>query len=315
MAAYGSGACARSESREGMARTVLNIDMGGGTAKFAVCRGGEIVDTAAINVGARLITVDERGRITRVEPAGQIIAEELDIPLEVGRALSKTRQRAMAELLADCLANVAERRPLGRLANRLMITDPLSFDGPFDAVSFSGGVSEYVYGNESRDFGDLGIPLGNAVRSRAYGIGAPIEQSEEQIRATVIGAGQYTLQVSGSTIFVSRPGLLPQRNLQVVAPVMPGIRYNGRHGVRIRATGVATARHRGGYRSDRPLYPVADGAVIRASEDARRGDCPSAAQDYRPTDAADAHLRHGHRRGGWNPPYQGAAARPRRGLD
>ena len=225
MAAYGSGACARSESREGMARTVLNIDMGGGTAKFAVCRGGEIVDTAAINVGARLITVDERGRITRVEPAGQIIAEELDIPLEVGGALSKTRQRAMAELLADCLANVAEQRPLGRLANRLMITDPLSFDGPFDAVTFSGGVSEYVYGNESRDFGDLGIPLGNAIRSRAYGIGAPIEQSEEQIRATVIGAGQYTLQVSGSTIFVSRPGLLPQRNLQVVAPVMPGIRY------------------------------------------------------------------------------------------
>jgi ethanolamine utilization protein EutA len=52
-----------------------------------------------------------------------------------------------------------------------------------------------------------------------------VEQSEQQIRATVIGAGQYTLQVSGSTIFISRPDLLPHRNLQVVSPIMPTVHY------------------------------------------------------------------------------------------
>ena len=231
MAAHGSGACARSESRDGVARTVLNIDMGGGTAKFAVCRDGEIVETAAINVGARLVAMDEAGRVTRIEPAGQIVAEELGIPLEVGGTLSQTQQHAMAEVLADCLLNVAERRPLGPLTDRLMITDPLSFDGPIDAVTFSGGVSEYVYGNESRNFGDLGILLGEAVRAGVDRLGAPIEASEQQIRATVIGAGQYTLQVSGSTIFISRPDLLPLRNLPVVAPIMPGADYT-REGVR-----------------------------------------------------------------------------------
>ena len=231
MAAHGSGACARSESRDGVARTVLNIDMGGGTAKFAVCRDGEIVETAAINVGARLVAMDERGRITRIEPAGQIVAEELGIPLEVGGALSERQQRAMADVLADCVLNVGERRPLGPLADRLMITDPLTFDGHIDAVTFSGGVSEYVYGNESRNFGDLGILLGAAVRAGVDRLGAPIEQSEQQIRATVIGAGQYTLQVSGSTIFISRPDLLPLRNLPIVAPIMPGADYT-REGVR-----------------------------------------------------------------------------------
>ena len=225
MAAHGSGACARSESRDGVARTVLNVDMGGGTAKFAICHDGEIVETAAINVGARLVAWDERGRITRIEPAGQIVAEELGIPLEVGGKLSKTHQRTMAGVLADCVLNVAERRPLGPLADRLMITDPLSFDGPLDAVTFSGGVSEYVYGNESRNFGDLGILLGKAVRAGASRIEAPIETSEQGIRATVIGAGQYTLQVSGSTIFISRPDLLPLRNLPVAAPIMPGADY------------------------------------------------------------------------------------------
>ncbi|MCI0820728.1 MAG: ethanolamine ammonia-lyase reactivating factor EutA [Chloroflexi bacterium] len=225
MAAHGSGACARSEATDGVARTVLNIDMGGGTAKFAICRDGEIVETAAINVGARLVAMDERGRITRIEPAGQIVADELGIPLEVGGPLSKARQRAMAGVLADCVLNVAERRPLGPLADRLMITEPLSFDGPIDAVTFSGGVSEYVYGNESRNFGDLGILLGKAVRAGAERLGAPIEASEQQIRATVIGAGQYTLQVSGSTIFISRPELLPLRDLPVAAPIMPGADY------------------------------------------------------------------------------------------
>ena len=201
------------------------VDMGGGTAKFAVCRDGEIVETAAINVGARLVAMDERGLITRIEPAGLIVAEELDIPLEVGGTLSETHQRAMAEVLADCVLNVAERRPLGPLADRLMITDPLSFDGTIDAVTFSGGVSEYVYGNESRNFGDLGILLGQAVRAGVDRLGAPIEASEQQIRATVIGAGQYTLQVSGSTIFISRPELLPLRDLPVAAPIMPGADY------------------------------------------------------------------------------------------
>ncbi|MCH6551858.1 MAG: ethanolamine ammonia-lyase reactivating factor EutA, partial [Planctomycetes bacterium] len=225
MAAHGSGACARSESVDGEARTVLNVDMGGGTAKLAICRDGEIVETAAINVGARLVAMDELGRITRIEPAGLIVAEELGIPLEVGGTLSETQQRAMAEVLADCVLNLAERRPLAPLTDRLMITDPLSFDGPIDAVTFSGGVSEYVYGNESRNFGDLGILLGKAVRAGVDRLGAPIEPSEQQIRATVIGAGQYTLQVSGSTIFISRPDLLPLRNLPVAAPIMPSSDY------------------------------------------------------------------------------------------
>ena len=225
MAAYGSGACARSESKDGVARTVLNVDMGGGTAKLAVCRDGEILETAAINVGARLVAMDEAGLITRIEPAGLIVAEELGIPLEVGGTLSETQQGAMADVLADCLLNLAERRPLRPLADRLMITEPLAFDGPIDAVTFSGGVSEYVYGNEPRNFGDLGILLGAAMRAGVDRIGAPIEPSEQQIRATVIGAGQYTLQVSGSTIFISRPDLLPLRNLPVVSPVMPGSDY------------------------------------------------------------------------------------------
>ncbi|HZQ63461.1 MAG TPA: ethanolamine ammonia-lyase reactivating factor EutA, partial [Casimicrobiaceae bacterium] len=40
------------------------------------------------------------------------------------------------------------------------------------------------------------------------------------IRATVIGASQYTIQVSGSTIFVSPHEALPLRNVPVITPAL-----------------------------------------------------------------------------------------------
>jgi ethanolamine utilization protein EutA len=86
---------------------------------------------------------------------------------------------------------------------------------------FSGGVSEYIYGYEKRNLGDLGVHLGRRVRARANklaGGNVPLRPADVRIRATVIGASQYTVQVSGNTIYLSHPDLLPLRNLQVVTP-------------------------------------------------------------------------------------------------
>ena len=77
---------------------------------------------------------------------------------------------------------------------------PLTFKGEIDCVMFSGGVSEFVYGYEKRNLGDLGVELGKKVRARANqlnGGNVPLRPAEVRIRATVIGASQYTVQVSG----------------------------------------------------------------------------------------------------------------------
>jgi ethanolamine utilization protein EutA len=225
LAAHGSGACALSAGRDGVPRTVLNVDIGGGTTKFAVCRGGEVIETAAINTGARLVAMDALGKVIRIEPAAKFVADSLGIPLALGQPLEPGQQQTLAETLADCVSEVIGRGALGALAGRLMITEPLTHAGGLDALVFSGGVADYVYGTEQRDFGDLGKLLGRAVAERARTHGVPIEPAEQTIRATVIGAGQYTLQVSGSTIYVSSPSLLPRRNLPVVAPVQPPGEY------------------------------------------------------------------------------------------
>jgi len=109
-----------------------------------------------------------------------------------------------------------ERPKLGETG--LLRLDPLPWRGHIDEVTFSGGVAEYIFGWEQGSFGDLGALLGEEIRKRVDAWGVRLEKPTEGIRATVIGASQYTTQVSGSTIFVSPLGTLPLRNIPVIAP-------------------------------------------------------------------------------------------------
>jgi ethanolamine utilization protein EutA len=114
-----------------------------------------------------------------------------------------------------------ERGPLSPQVQDLLLTPNLDYKDSIHAVMFSVGVSEFVYGYEKRNLGDLGVQLGKKVRARANQLGGgsiPLRPAEVRIRATVIGASQYTVQVSGNTIYLSHPDLLPLRNLQVVTP-------------------------------------------------------------------------------------------------
>ncbi len=219
MAAYGSGAVRKSIEGDDD-KTVMVIDVGGGTVKIAIVEGGFIRETAAVNIGGRLVAVDNSGRIVRIEEAGRWVAEELGIRLELGRYLEEEEKQALATRLAEVIFEIVHRGPLSSLAERLMVTSALNYKGKIDLVMFSGGVGEYIYGTETRDYGDLGRVLGEKIMERAQrsGFGVPVGPSEERIRATVIGASQYTIQVSGNTIFVSDTKLLPIRNLKVIFP-------------------------------------------------------------------------------------------------
>jgi ethanolamine utilization protein EutA len=244
MAAHGSGAVAA--SREG-GQTILNVDVGGGTSKLALVRQGEIVETASLEVGGRLVALDEGGdeggRVTRIEPAARMVADALGVPLRLHEPLADEDRARIAEALADCLLAAIRREPLteadglgGRserertrlaeVGQALWLTPPLSSGPaglPIDAITWSGGVSEYLYRREAADFGDLARPLAAALlaRTEAGRLPAPVRAGGERIRATVIGASQFTVQVSGNTISISRPDTLPIHNLQVLFPRLP----------------------------------------------------------------------------------------------
>ena len=220
LAANGSGSVALSAQS---GQTVLNVDIGGGTTKFAMNRRGGILQTAAINVGGRLIATDADDRIIRIETAARTVADTLGIPLEIGAVLPAEHRQAIAAALADCLMDLIQGRARSALTQELLLTPDLRDHGPIDALVFSGGVSEYIYDREDTDFGDLAMHLAAAMRERIahHDLPAPVQSATERIRATVIGASQFTVQLSGNTLSISDETLLPFRNIPVLLSKLP----------------------------------------------------------------------------------------------
>jgi ethanolamine utilization protein EutA len=219
LAAFGSGAVAR--SIRDRAR-VMNIDIGGGTSKIAVCDDGEVSEITAIDVGARVIALDDKRIVVRVEEAGKRFASEAGVDLAIGKPLSDDEARTIAERMADRLFEAASARELSAETAALLRLEPLSNKQRPESVTFSGGVSEYIYGREPTAYGDLGPLLGAAIRSRIEGWrGVEIATPDQGIRATVVGASQYTVQVSGSTIYVTPVSTLPLRSVPAITPELP----------------------------------------------------------------------------------------------
>ena len=218
MAAYGSGAVARSIRNNA---PVMNVDVGGGTAKIAVCADGKVIGVTALDVGARLTVLDDERRIVRLELAGRRFGAELGLKLEPGAILAESEARALAARMADALFDAMRGGTPRAGGADLLRLDPLQFHGDISDISFSGGVSEYIYGGEAKGFGDIGPELAAELRARLTASERQLARPDARIRATVIGASQYTMQVSGSTIFVSPLDTLPLRNVPVIAPDLP----------------------------------------------------------------------------------------------
>jgi ethanolamine utilization protein EutA len=228
LAAYGSGAAKISHDA---AIPLLNIDIGGGTTKLAFVQGGTVVRTAAIHLGGRLAVVDADGRLTRLDPAGRRLASLAGCDWTLGEQVSEAELDRVASWMADALVDALTNSSPGREVDSLWLTEPLRIDDAhlrqglggqaIKGAMVSGGVGEYVYDREERDFGDLGRRFGRAVRERfdSGRLPLPLLPAGECIRATALGASEYSVQLSGNTVYISSPrDLLPRKNLQVIRP-------------------------------------------------------------------------------------------------
>lgn len=210
LAAHGSGAVVRSRE-EGS--TLLNVDLGGGTVKVSLIEKGLIQKTTALNIGARLVAQDDQGHLIRLETGGKRFLKDLGQALKIGDRIGDGVFGRLASRMAEILFDLLEGKepPL----DGIFITPPMGRLPQASGILFSGGVAEYIYGRESAVFGDLGPLLGREVRAQAETRGFRVLDSGEGIRATVIGASQYSIQLSGETIFVPEPAILPRRNLRI----------------------------------------------------------------------------------------------------
>lgn len=220
LAAHGSGAVALSRLRGACG---LHVDIGGGTTKLALIDRGEIRSVAAFAVGGRLIARDDGGAWTRSDQSAVLVATELGLAASPAGLADPAVRGRIAERLADVVVDqVSGTRPDG-LGRALQLTQPLSRTAEPRYLTFSGGVAEYLFGHETRDHGDIARELAAAVQSRLRGrLALPLVDPGQRIRATVIGASQFSVQLSGSTIHLADPtdpsghSALPLRNVPVV---------------------------------------------------------------------------------------------------
>jgi ethanolamine utilization protein EutA len=217
LAAHGSGAVAVSAHER---LDVLNVDIGGGTSKISLIRQGVVEQTVAVEIGARLLAFDDADRLVRIEQPARVLLGE---PLELGERFDPSRRERFAGLMADVLLEVVRAEELSPLARQLLLTEPLHLPhglAGIGAVVFSGGVSEYIYQHDAVAYGDCGPLLAGAIRAHLPDLPA-LREPAEGIRATVIGAGEYTVQVSGNTSYISDAAVLPVHGLKVVRATDP----------------------------------------------------------------------------------------------
>ncbi|HTH97286.1 MAG TPA: ethanolamine ammonia-lyase reactivating factor EutA [Stellaceae bacterium] len=219
LAAHGSGATALSRTRNGCG---LHVDIGGGTTKLALVDKGEILSVAAFAVGGRLIAQDSLDAWTRIDDSAHLAAKDLGLALTSHKledeGLRRTIARRLAEQVVDQIAGVE----LDTLGHALELTEPLDRRVAPEFITFSGGVSEYIFGYESKDHGDIARMLAEEVVALLPSrVSIPVVDAGQRIRATVIGASQFTVQVSGKTIYMTDAEALPIHNLPVAHLDMP----------------------------------------------------------------------------------------------
>ncbi len=210
LAAKGAGAVELSE-RTG--KSVLHMDIGGGTSNLALIRDGKIVETGCLNVGGRLLKFAEEGTVEYVSPVLREISG-----IKVGDRPKAEQVEALAETLTQALEMAAGLREQTPLLENLATKEVGAVWTPPSGeivVSFSGGVADCIQRELPwLEYGDMGPVLGQAIRKSRlcrgeYALGS------ETIRATVIGAGCHSAQLSGSTVFYQNVQF-PLKNVPVV---------------------------------------------------------------------------------------------------
>lgn len=214
IAGKGAGAQTYSETKR---KPVVNLDIGGGTTNLAVFKDGEVIDTACFDIGGRLIKLDQQQKITYIAPKIQEIINKKGLTLQLG---DQATEQNLLPIISELVAVLENSIGLGTQSPfyQLLVTNhPLRKGEELPIVTFSGGVADCLNTTSTNLFkyGDIGLLLGKYLRKSLIFSEKEVLESAETIRATVVGAGSHTAEISGSTI-AYREQILPVKNIPIL---------------------------------------------------------------------------------------------------
>ncbi|WP_187373187.1 ethanolamine ammonia-lyase reactivating factor EutA [Bacillus rubiinfantis] len=217
IAAKGSGAYEYSKKT---GKVIANIDIGGGTANVAVYKSGKLLGTCTLHIGGRLIEFSGN-TIKSISPPVQKLFAQWGAPFAEMKAGDSWYQEHIKRL-TDYMAEVIARMLLRKLTDAdqpLLLGHQPNWPFDIDVVMFSGGISECLYHYEAGStetvlYDDIGVMLADSLRESQALSHWEWVKPLETVRATVLGAGTETTEISGATIHVDERDL-PIRNLPV----------------------------------------------------------------------------------------------------
>ncbi|QBP42561.1 ethanolamine ammonia-lyase reactivating factor EutA [Paenisporosarcina antarctica] len=214
IAAKGSGAY---EYAKKTRKSVANIDIGGGTANIAVYQGDKMAGTCTLHIGGRLIEFENQ-HVKSISPPVQKLLTQEGWSLEINDSKNHPTIEKVTDWMAKLLARVLSKSTTSK-DDVLILGHHPEWNGDIDVITISGGISECMYGLEDTDYSkavydDIGIELAQALQKNENLKNWEWVIPEETVRATVLGAGTQTTNISGATIQVDSKEL-PQKNLPV----------------------------------------------------------------------------------------------------
>lgn len=235
-------------SRAEPERPFLNLDIGGGTTNVAWGKAGEVRRCGCYYVGARHIQLEPGTyRIRALSSFARELLAARGIAADVGRELRADEVTAVLDFYIGRLESAVlgkrhfegqgadERSELGRSVSsaadasleRLHCQAAFIPPGADSIITLSGGVGELAYRDARGEplpgttaFGDLGIDLArrlcdSAVLGRHLKSHVPTGLG----RATVQGLTIHSSEISGTTLYLPHPGVLPLNDVPILGTI------------------------------------------------------------------------------------------------
>ncbi|NQX63712.1 ethanolamine ammonia-lyase reactivating factor EutA [Paenibacillus qinlingensis] len=218
MAGKGSGAAGRSHT---LHNTVANMDIGGGTANVVWFQNGIPIATVTFHMGGSVVRLQADGKVTYVSSAIQRWLTEHGILIVPGQSVDIHELRVLARCMARVVGQfVADRQE--KAGAELLLLGQRPPQIPYaDEWMLSGGIAELLTRPaimelaEVTAYNDIGPLLAQAILETWTELGFPLVKAGHMQRATVIGAGLQSVELSGSTVHADA-GTLPMRNVPIM---------------------------------------------------------------------------------------------------
>ena len=188
---------------------------------IAVFDKGQVVDATCLDIGGRLIRFQGSSQIVDyVYPKIQALAKSIGVEVKEGEVLKRDDVIKVTDEMAKILlSTIGFRKKTDHYFNLLTHAKDFAKVHQLPRINLSGGVADYVYGGFDEEdefkYGDIGILLGRSIKKILDAMEVELLKLGETIRATVVGAGSHTTELSGSTITFTE-SRLPIQNIPII---------------------------------------------------------------------------------------------------